>query len=150
MLYPLSYERPAGGPKEKSSGCGRGDSPGLSAGARCSVRGRRYAMERRCQVGRAAALLVGAMSALTVEEFTRKRLGSARVELAALGLVTAAAIYPAMRREQRTSGPALREAATVAGATALSLAGRGPIPGPRSGLLRRGLLAAGWVGHAAF
>jgi hypothetical protein len=107
-------------------------------------------MERRCQVGRAAAVLVGAVSALAVEEFTRKRLGSARVELAALGLVTAAAIYPAMRREQRTSGPALREAATVVGATALSLAGRGRIPGPRSGLLRRGLLAAGWVGHAAF
>jgi hypothetical protein len=101
-------------------------------------------------VGRAAALLVGAMSALTVEEFTRRRLGSARVELAALGLITAAAIYPAARREHRTSGPALREAAVVVATTGLALAGRGPVPGPSKGVLRRGLIALGWVGHAAF
>jgi hypothetical protein len=96
------------------------------------------------------AVLAGAVSALTVEEFTRKRLGGARVELAAIGLVTAAAIYPAFRRDQRSSGPALREAAVVVAATGLSLAGRGPVRGPQSSLGRRGLLALGWVAHAAF
>ena len=107
-------------------------------------------MERRCQVGRAAAVLVGAVSAVAVEEFTRKRLGGARVELAAAGLITAAAIYPAFRREHRSSGPALREAAVVVAATGLSLAGRGRVPGPKKSLGRRGLLALGWVAHAAF
>jgi hypothetical protein len=107
-------------------------------------------MERRCQVGRAAAALVGAASALAVEEVTRDRLGSARVELAALGLITAAAIYPACRRERRSSGPALREAAAVVAATGLALAGRGRVPGPGSNLGRRGLIALGWAAHAAF
>jgi hypothetical protein len=72
------------------------------------------------------------------------------VELAALGLIGAAVIYPAARREHRSSGPALREAAMVVATTGLALAGRGPVPGPRRGVLRRGLLAVGWVGHAAF
>lgn len=64
---------------------------------------------------------------------------------AGVGLVTAAVIYPAARREHERSVALLVEGAVVVGATALAAvaAGRAPVTGRR-------LLALGWAAHALF
>lgn len=107
-------------------------------------------MPGRCPARRTAAIGVGALSGWLVESAARRVVPSMRPELAAVGLVVAAVVYPAARRERRVSKPALGEAAGVVAATALAVAGARFGPGPGPALLRRGLLALGWVGHAMF
>lgn len=92
-----------------------------------------------------AAIAVGALSGLAVENSARTLFPQARTGLGSLGLVTAAAIYPAARSGSRTGAASARELAAVATALGLTLAAR-----RRGGLLARALIAAGWVAHAAF
>jgi hypothetical protein len=96
------------------------------------------------------AIGAGAVTGWLVESATRRVVPALRPELAALGLVVAAAIYPAARRSGRVSAPAAREAAGVAAATGLAVAGSRLGRGPNRPVCRRGLLALGWVGHALF
>lgn len=92
-----------------------------------------------------AAIAVGAISGLAVENTARKLFPRARTGLGSFGLVTAAAIYPAARSGSRGSAASARELAGVAAALGLTLAAR-----RRGGLLARTLIAAGWAAHAAF
>lgn len=103
-----------------------------------------------CSAKRAVAIGAGALTGWLVESATRRVIPSLRPELAALGLVVAAAIYPAARRSRRASVPAAREAAGVAVATGLAVAGSRFGRGPSPAVCRRGLLALGWLGHAMF
>lgn len=99
-----------------------------------------------CDPRRAAALAAGALSAIAVENFARRRFGRARTELAAAGLITAAAVYPLARKEARAGVAAAREVAGVLAAAALVvLAYKTP-----AGLRRRAVLGAAWAGHALF
>ncbi len=101
---------------------------------------------RNCDPGKAAALAAGALSAIAVDNLARRHFGRARTELAAAGLITAAAIYPLARKEARAGLAAAREVAGVLAATALVVAAyKAP-----SGLRRRAILGAAWVGHAVF
>jgi hypothetical protein len=103
-----------------------------------------------CPVKRAVAIGAGALSGWLVESATRRVVPALRPEMAALGLVVAAAIYPAARRSRRASVASGREAAGVAVATGLAVAGSRFGRGPNRVGCRRGLLALGWVGHALF
>jgi hypothetical protein len=95
---------------------------------------------------RAAALAAGALSAIAVENLARQRFGRARTELAAVGLITAAAIYPLARREARRGTAAARELAGVLAATAAVVAAYRTPPGLR----RRAIIGAAWATHAIF
>jgi hypothetical protein len=97
-------------------------------------------------VKRGAALAAGALSAIAVENLARGKLGRARTELAAAGLITAAAIYPLARREARAGMAAAREVAGVLAATALVVVAYKTPPGLR----RRAVLGAAWASHALF
>ncbi|MGQ0466865.1 MAG: hypothetical protein ACT4QG_16265 [Sporichthyaceae bacterium] len=97
-------------------------------------------------VKKVAVLAAGAAAAIVVENLARQRFGRARTELAAAGLVTAAAIYPLARREARAGLASARELAGVVAASALVVAAYRTPPGLR----RRAVLGAAWVGHAVF
>ncbi|MCX6396571.1 MAG: hypothetical protein NTV23_08800 [Propionibacteriales bacterium] len=90
-------------------------------------------------------LLGGAALGLVSAEPLRRAGGRLPVLAAGAGLVTAAVIYPAARREHAPSAGLLVEAAVVVGATAMAAvaAGRSPAAGRR-------LLALGWAAHALF
>jgi hypothetical protein len=103
-----------------------------------------------CPAKRTVALVAGAVAGWAVEEGARRTFRSGRVELAALGLVTAAAIYPAARRGGYLSLAAAREAAAVAATAGLAVVGCRWGPGPQRAGFRRALIALGWVGHALF
>ena len=103
-----------------------------------------------CPPARAAPIAAGALTGWLVESGARRIVPSLRPELAALGLIAAAVVYPVARRDRWASKPALREAAGVAAATGLAVAGARFGPGPGPALLRRGLLALAWVGHRLF
>lgn len=68
---------------------------------------------REIDFKKAAVVAAGAVSALVVENLARQKFGRARTELAAAGLVTAAAIYPLARREARAGLASAREVASV-------------------------------------
>jgi len=91
------------------------------------------------------AVAAGAASAIAVENLTRKLWPNARTELGAVGLVTAAAIYPAARSGSRVSLASAREVAGVAAATTVVAKARS-----RGGMTARALIAAGWAAHAVF
>jgi hypothetical protein len=92
-----------------------------------------------------AAVAVGAASGLAVENLTRKLFPTARTELGAAGLITAAAIYPMARGASRVSLASAREVAGVAAATTVVTKARG-----RGAMTARALIAAGWASHALF
>lgn len=91
------------------------------------------------------AVAAGAASGLAVENLTRRLFPNARTELGAVGLLTAAVIYPAARGGSRVSLAAAREVAGVAAATAVVAQARG-----RGGRTARAMIAAGWAAHAVF
>jgi hypothetical protein len=103
---------------------------------------------------RLAAAAVGAASAVAVEKLATRLLPAHRADLGAVGLITAAAIYPAARRRQWIGLASVRELAGVAvagGVTAASAKAPSRSSGPLSGDAgRRAVIAAGWVAHAAF
>ena len=100
---------------------------------------------RNVDLGRAAALAAGALSAVAVDNLARQKFGRARTELAAVGLITAAAIYPLARKEARAGLAAAREVAGVWPPPRWSSRLQTP-----PGLRRRAVLGAAWAGHALF
>lgn len=103
---------------------------------------------------RLVALAVGAASAVAVEQVTMRVLPAHRADLGAVGLITAAGIYPAARRRKWIGMASIRELAGVAAATGLTAASA-KAPVRQAGMLsgdggRRAVIAAGWVAHAAF
>jgi hypothetical protein len=100
---------------------------------------------------RLAAVAVGAASAVAVERATVRLFPAYRADLGAVGLITAAGIYPAARRRRWLGLASVRELAGVAVAGALTAASAKAPPG-RDGddTGRRAVIAAGWVAHAAF
>lgn len=91
------------------------------------------------------ALLAGAALGAVTAEPLRRTGGRASVVGAGAGLVTAAVIYPAARRDHALSGALGVEALVVGGAAALAaVAAQGS---PSAG---RRLLALGWAAHALF
>jgi hypothetical protein len=94
---------------------------------------------------KAAALVAGAILGAATAEPVRRLGGRRGVVAAGVGLVTAAVIYPAARRDHAVSPAHVVEGAVVIGASALAvLATKGS---PRTG---RRLLAVGWASHALF
>lgn len=93
----------------------------------------------------AGALLAGALLGAASAEPVRRLGGRRGVLGAGIGLVTAAVIYPAARREHRVSPELLVEGAVLLTATALAT--RAASGSPTTG---RRLLAAGWASHALF
>ena len=93
----------------------------------------------------ALPLLAGAALGLLSAEPMRRRGGRASVIGAGIGLVTAAVIYPAARRERTASKELIIEAGVVLATTAVAAvaAGQSPVAGRR-------LLALGWAAHALF
>ncbi|RNL66142.1 hypothetical protein EFK50_00485 [Nocardioides marmoriginsengisoli] len=91
------------------------------------------------------ALLAGAALGLLSAEPVRRLGGRRGVIGAGAGLVTAAVIYPAARRDRGPSGALAVEAGVVLATTALAAvaAGGSPATGRR-------LLALGWATHAIF
>lgn len=91
------------------------------------------------------ALLAGAVLGLVSAEPVRRLGGRRGVLGAGLGLVTAAVIYPAARRDHAPSAALGVEAGVVLATTALAAvaAGGSPATGRR-------LLALGWASHAIF
>jgi hypothetical protein len=92
-----------------------------------------------------AAVAVGAASGLAIENVTRKLFPNARTQFGAVGLLTAAVIYPAARSGSRVSLAAAREVASVAAATAVVTKSQ-----QQGGMAARALIAAGWAAHALF
>lgn len=90
-------------------------------------------------------LLAGAALGILSAEPVRRRGGRAAVIGAGLGLVTAAVIYPAARRDRTVSRELIVEGGVVVGTTVLATiaAGSSPVAGRR-------LLALGWAAHALF
>jgi hypothetical protein len=93
----------------------------------------------------AAAVVNGAVLGAISAEPVRRLGGRRGVVGAGLGLVAAAVIYPASRREHAPSRALVVEGGVVLAMTALAAvaAGRSPSTGRR-------LLALGWAAHAAF
>jgi hypothetical protein len=87
-----------------------------------------------------ASAAVGAAAALGADRAAARL--NRRTEIAAAGLLTAAAIYPAARR--RSFGDGREKAVLVAAAAVVTAALTQP------GLRGRWLLAAGWLAHAGF
>jgi hypothetical protein len=92
-------------------------------------------------VRNALGLAVGAAAAVGVDRMTAQVMPARRLDGAALGLLTAAGIYPAARR--RGFGT-LSEKAVLLGAAAV-VAATVAMPARRAQLL-----AAGWIAHAGF
>jgi len=91
------------------------------------------------------SLLAGAALGVVTAEPVRRAGGRIPVIGAGVGLVTAAVIYPAARREHPVSKGLVVEAAVVTGAAVLAaVAAKGS---PATG---RRLLALGWASHALF
>ncbi len=92
-----------------------------------------------------AAVLNGAVLGALAAEPVRRLGGRRGVVSAGLGLVTAAVIYPAARRDHAPSAAMAIEAGVVVATTALAIvaAGKSPATGRR-------LLALGWAAHALF
>ncbi len=92
-----------------------------------------------------AAVLNGAVLGALAAEPVRRLGGRRGVVGAGLGLVVAAGIYPAARREHAPSAAMAIEAGVVVATTALAVvaAGKSPVAGRR-------LLALGWAAHALF
>lgn len=90
-------------------------------------------------------LLAGAALGIASAEPLRRRPGRAPIIAAGAGLVTAAVIYPAARRDHAPTKELAIEGAVVGAATVLAViaAGRSPVAGRR-------LLALGWAAHALF
>jgi len=91
------------------------------------------------------ALLAGALLGAASAEPVRRLGGRRGVLGAGIGLVTAAVIYPAARREHRVSPELLVEGAVLLTATALATRAASGSPA-----IGRRLLAAGWASHALF
>ncbi|MBA3743970.1 hypothetical protein [Sporichthya sp.] len=91
------------------------------------------------------AVAVGAASGLAIENAARKYFPNARTNLGAVGLMTAAAIYPATRSGSRISLASARELGAVAATTGLITKAH-----QRGGMTARALIAAGWAAHALF
>jgi hypothetical protein len=94
---------------------------------------------------RTGALLAGALLGALSAEPVRRVGARTGVLGAGIGLVTAAVIYPAARRERPVSAALAVEAGVVLAATALAV--RAASGSPAAG---RRLLAAGWASHALF
>lgn len=90
-------------------------------------------------------ILAGAVLGALAAEPMRRRGGRAQVVAAGLGLVSAAVIYPAARRDHTPSQALVVEAGVVLATTAAAVVAAGQ--SPRSG---RRLLALGWAAHALF
>lgn len=109
-----------------------------------------------CGLGRkVVAAAVGAAAAWGVEELSSRLFPARRAELGALGLTTAAVIYPAARRREWLSAASGRELAGVGAAVGLSALACRPAdvkPDEQAAAetRRRRLVAAGWVAHAVF
>jgi hypothetical protein len=86
-------------------------------------------------------LAVGAAAAVGVDRVTEQLAPARRMDGAALGLLTAAGIYPAARR--RGFGTASEKLVLTAAAVVVAAAAALPAR-------RAQLLAAGWVAHAGF
>ena len=91
------------------------------------------------------ALLAGAALGLLTAEPVRRLGGRRGVIGAGVGLVTAAVIYPAARRDHAPSAALAVEAGVVLATTALAAAAAGGSPATG-----RRLLALGWASHAIF
>lgn len=93
----------------------------------------------------ALPLLAGAALGLLGAEPMRRKGGRASVVGAGIGLVTAAVIYPAARRDHTSSKELVLEAGVVVATTAVAViaAGQSPVAGRR-------ILALGWAAHALF
>jgi hypothetical protein len=91
------------------------------------------------------ALAAGAVLGLVTAEPVRRIGGRRGVIGAGIGLVAAAVIYPAARRDHAPSAALAVEAGVVLATTVLAAvaAGRSPATGRR-------LLGLGWAAHAAF
>lgn len=85
------------------------------------------------------------MLGLVTAEPVRRQSGRASVLGAGLGLVAAAIIYPAARREHPLTPGLVVEAAVVGGAAVLAA-----VAAKRSLRTGRQLLALGWASHALF
>jgi hypothetical protein len=95
--------------------------------------------------GRLVPLLAGAVLGVATAEPVRRMPGRTGVLGAGLGLVTAAVIYPAARRDRAPSTALGIEAAVVVGTSVLAVLAAG-----RSASTGRRLVAAGWASHALF
>lgn len=98
---------------------------------------------------------IGAVAAWSVEELSSKLFPAKRAELGALGLTTAAVIYPAARRRHWVGAASARELAGVGAAVGLSAVALRPAdvkPDEEAAadVRRRRLIAAGWLAHAVF
>lgn len=90
-------------------------------------------------------LLAGAVLGLVSAEPVRRTGGRRGVLGAGIGLVTAAVIYPAARREHAPSAALGVEAGVVLTTAALAVVAAGSSP-----KVGRRLLALGWAAHALF
>lgn len=86
-------------------------------------------------------LAVGAAAAVGVDKLTAEVMPARRLDGAALGLLTAAGIYPAARR--RGFGTRTEKAVLIAAGAVVAAAVAMPARRAR-------LLAAGWIAHAGF
>jgi hypothetical protein len=112
-------------------------------------------MGRTGLVKNVVAAGVGAVAAWGVEELSSKLFPAKRAELGALGLTTAAVIYPAARNKHWLGAASARELAAVGAAVGLSAAALKPADvkpddEPAADTRRRRLIAAGWLAHAVF
>ncbi|MGN6609605.1 MAG: hypothetical protein ACTHMS_21670 [Jatrophihabitans sp.] len=93
----------------------------------------------------AVALVAGAASAVLVDAVGRRVLPGRSVVAGGAGLVVAAAIYPAARRESRPDAALVRELLVLAGASVLGVGAA-----RSSSRLARFAVAAGWALHPVF
>lgn len=91
-----------------------------------------------------AGVTLGAVTAEPVRSRLRRG-GRGAVVVSGVGLVTAAVIYPAARREHAASPALAVEGAVVGGTVLLAVLAAG-----RSAATGRRLLALGWAAHALF
>lgn len=92
-----------------------------------------------------AALIAGAGLGWGLDLAIEKYWPSGRLVAAGVGLVSAAAVYPAARRGRRGGADGRREALTLAAAAALAAT----VPRLPSDRARR-LLGLGWLAHAGY
>jgi hypothetical protein len=88
-----------------------------------------------------AAFAAGAGAAVSVDVLTERAMPTRRIDGAALGLLTAAAIYPAARRSGFGTG--VEKVVLIAAGAVVAVAAALPAR-------RAQLLAAGWIAHAGF
>lgn len=92
-----------------------------------------------------AALAAGAAAGWGLDLAIEKYWPTGRLVAAGVGLVAAAAIYPAARRQRRADADGRREALTLAAAAGLA-ASVTRLPSDRA----RRLLGLGWMAHAGY